>query len=344
MLPFIIFYIIVFLLSFKISKGKFTFWDFLLLLIIILFSALRTVGVDYGLYNTMFNKISPNINYITNRTGIGYVYFAFFVKNILHLNFQFIIIIFSTFTNLFIYLFLKKYSNKPGLALLIYISFGFYSTSFNMFRQMLSFSLTIYGASLLEEKKYLKTMIFYIIALTIHSSSIIGIVSYTILFCNKNIKLKPVFLFFISIILLLEYSTIYPLVIGLIDNYSMYLTYDYNPGIGTYVIVTIYLIMYLLLFYANRKKIFYMDTNSNLFYNMITIGTAIMLLEYKNFLFFRVAYYFTFVISITLVDIYEKYFKKNKIINLLFYLFMFIYFLIYIYSFDGVVPYKCILF
>lgn len=96
------------------------------------------------------------------------------------------------------------------------------------------------------------------------------------------------------------------------------------------------------MFLLNKKKIIDFE-QSNTFLNLLTIGIAIMILELKNFLFFRFAFYFTFFISIIFVDYYESCnLKKNKFLNLAFYLCMFIYFLVYINNFDGVVPYNWI--
>ena len=66
-----------------------------------------------------------------------------------------------------------------------------------------------------------------------------------------------------------------------------------------------------------------------------------MVLEFKNFLFFRIAFYFTIISTIMLPSFYIQHNLKNrKIESLLFYLCLFVYYLVYISSFDGVLPYK----
>lgn len=341
MIPYIIFYIFVFLLSFKIKQKKFNIFDFILIFIIIFFSGLRTVGVDYNLYKQNFYYLTQN-SILSSRTGMGYAYFSYFVKYILKYDFQFIVMIFSIFTNLIIYLFFKKYSSRPGTAILVYISFGFYTTSFNMFRQMFSLALCLLGVKKFEEKNFLMMLVFYMIAFFIHSSSIIAIISYTILFKYNKKYLKPLPLFFIFGIFVLFYNNLFPLVISYFRGYSMYLMYDSTPGIGTYMIVSVFLIIYLILIFPNKNILKTIEGNYTIL-NLFTIGVSVMIMELKNFLFFRIAFYFTFFISILLVDWFNNCYVNDKIKNLLFYIFMFVYFLIYINSFDGVMPYAWIL-
>lgn len=342
MFPYIILYIVLFLLSFKIKKGKFTFFDYLLVIILILFSALRCVGVDYHLYSLNFENLSE-FSTITSRTGIGYAFFAYFVKFVLKGNFQFIIFVISFFTNLFIYLFFKKFSERPGMSALIYVSFGFYTTSFNMFRQTLSLSLILLGALNLHENKYLKTILCYIFAFLIHSSAILPICVYSFLFKFKNFKIDYRFVYLFSIVILLFYDKLFPYFINLFNDYSMYLTYDSTPGIGTYLIVLTHVFIFLFLINRNKSRLIAYRGNS-LFFNIMLLGTAIMLLELKNFLFFRIAFYFTVSIAVVLVDYYQVVdLKKNKVLSFLLYICIFVYYLVYINSFDGVMPYISIL-
>lgn len=341
MIPYIIFYIIILALTFKIKEKKFEIWDFILLGVLISFSAFRTVGVDYNLYKLNFEHLTLSSS-ITSRTGIAYAYFAYFVKFVLKNDFQIIIIVISLITNIFIYLFFKKNSKRPGMSLLIYISLGFYTTSFNMFRQMLSFAIVLHGLNKFNEKKYLKMIVLYCLAFFIHSSSIIAIIMYTFFSKFPKIEINKILLFSLSIFGLIFYNKLFPLVVKLTNGYEMYLNYDATPGIGTFMIVGTFLIIYFFMFLLNKKKIIDFE-QSNTFLNLLTIGIAIMILELKNFLFFRFAFYFTFFISIIFVDYYESCnLKKNKFLNLAFYLCMFIYFLVYINNFDGVVPYNWI--
>lgn len=337
---YIIFWLIIFLLSFKVKKGKFTFYDFLLITIIVLFSGLRAVGTDYSLYNRIFDGIS--INSLGSRTGIGFNYLIYFVKFVLQLDYQFFIFLFAALTNIIIYYFVKKNSNKPGLAMLIYISAGFYTTSFNMFRQALSIALILLSSQLIEDKKYIKTGITWTIAYYIHSSSIIAIIIYVLarIFKYKKIRLK--YLLPIPIIGLLLYDKMFIYLISMLDSYSMYSNYNATPGIGTYINVFVYLVVTVFLIIPKYKKTASADEKVNYNnYNLFLIGVAIMLLELKNFLFFRIAFYFTILTPIILTEFYEEHhLQRRKTERLIFYTCLIVYFLVYVNSFDGVLPYR----
>ena len=96
MIIYIVFYIVVFLLSFKISKEKFNIYDVVLLTIIILFSGLRSAGLDYFLYKNIFNS-----NFLLeSRTGIGFSYLMYIVKEIFNWKYQGLIFIISLLTNI----------------------------------------------------------------------------------------------------------------------------------------------------------------------------------------------------------------------------------------------------
>ena len=332
MLTFVLLYFVVFILSFKIKKDKFTIFDFLLLIILILFSGLRGVGIDYELYERIYN----NPFQLESRTGIGFTYLMYLYKYILHLDYQFLIFTISIITISSIYYFLKKNSERPGLSILIYISLGFYTTSFNMFRQSLSIAMVLLGSHFLNKKKNIRMLLCYFVAFFTHSSSLIAILAYS--FVKKIGKLKFNYMLPFSILGLLLYDKFFMTLISLFDSYSMYSSYDAVPGIGTYINVSLYLLFTLFLLIPKYKNGCYSNYQ---YYNLFLIGVCIMILEYKNYLFFRIAFYFIIISTLMLTTFYiEHKFNNKKIESLLFYLCLFVYFLIYINSFDGVLPYK----
>lgn len=339
MIPYIVFFILILFLSFKITEGKFKMIDFMFIGIIILFSALRGVGVDYGLYQNLYNAITPD-SIVTSRTGGGFWYIMILLHNTFNADYQILIILISILTNLFIYYYIKKNSQHPGRTMLIYICLGFYTTSFNMFRQMLSISFILIGSHMLDKSK-IKAILLYLIAFSIHSSAIIGILGYFILSRFKKININPIFVFLIAMGVLLMYNQVFSNILSLLPEYNMYLKYDSTPGIGTYLIVSIFVIIYLFFLLPNKEELIKINEKNRLFFALSTIGVGIMLLELKNYLFFRIAFYFTIYIIFLISDYYSlKKIEKNRPLSLIFYMVVFAYFLIYVSSFDGVMPYK----
>ena len=330
---YIIFYFIVFILSFKIKKDKYTIFDYLLITIIVLFSGLRMTGTDYFLYHRLFNNLSLN-----SRTGIGFRYVMFFIKIILNLDYQVLIFLVALVTNVIFYRYFKKKTNNPGLAILIYISAGFYTTSFNMFRQTLCIALILLSFDFLKDGKKVKAIAMWIISFLFHSSSIIAIIIYLIFHLYKNKKIKFRYLLAFVILGLLFYNPLFTFVITSFDSYSLYMNYNSTPGLGTCMNVFVYLLITLILVIPKYKET---SVDNYTIYNLFLVGVSIMVLELKNYLFFRIAFYFTILLPIILANSYENHsFKNKKIESLLFYIALFVYYLFYINSFDGVIPYN----
>lgn len=345
MIPYIIFYFIIFLLSFKIKKEKYTVYDFLLLTIMIGFSGIRYgIGTDYVSYEGVFNYFSSDsITLMQGRTGIGFSYLMYFVKYILHMNFQFVIVLCSFFTNLLIYRFIKRNSEQPGRAILIYISLGFYTLSFNMFRQMLSIAFILTGFESLKRGKKIFAIILYLIALFIHSSAIIAIIVLTCLyfFIKKRFKLWPILAG--ATIFLVFYNTLYYNILSNFDGFEIYATKEYLPGVGTYINVAVYFVLYIIFIHFTKKN-FKNTEEKNLQLNAATIGLGIVTLELKNFLFVRIATPFIIFFPILIAESYEIYnFRKKRLESLIFYSCLFVYFLVYTNSFGEVVPYTTVL-
>lgn len=345
MLPYIIIYVFLFLLSFRIKKDKWNVTDFIFLTTMIVFSAVRYgIGTDYFLYEGIFENSAYNLDTLaTNRTGIGFSYLCN-LFNRMGLSYQALIAIIACITLTCFYIFFKKNSKNPGKALLFYISLGFYTSSFNGFRQMLSLSLLLLAFSFYQDKKNIKCIVFSIISFLIHSSSLFGIILYFIIYSFKNKKINFFIVYPIGIILSLFYNTIFSSVINLFDQYAGYLTYESSPGIGTYLIILFYFCVTVFLIIYNKKKILNYSNNTNYMINLLILGNLIMLFQVKNWLFTRIAIYCTIFVPILLSEYYEaSKIKNNKGVSLAFYIVMFIYFIIYTISFGGVVPYKSIL-
>lgn len=345
MIPYIIFYLIIFVLSFKIEQKKWNIFDFLILFIMICFSGLRfEVGTDYNLYKNIFNYTINGVAGATvNRTGIGFSYLIYFLGGILKLKWEVFVFICSFVTIFCFYIFFKKYARKPGLAILCYISLGFYTSSFNAFRQHLSLSLVLLAYMLLKNKKYFFAIIFSAFSISLHSSSILPIILYIFFEKFNNFNLNLIYVLLLSFILFLLFDPLFTMVLTLFENYSLYIDYEATSGVGTLINVIIYLFIAIFVVNCNKKRICDLNKDNVTLINLFYIGIAIMILQIKNWLFVRISIDFIIFLPILLSEYYEIFnFKFNKLNSLLTYLCLFIYFLFYVNSFGGVVPYKII--
>jgi len=332
-----------FIVTRKIKDEKWNCYDYICLVIMILFSALRYgIGTDYNLYSDMFDAMTDIHNIGISRTGIGFSFLMLLVKS-MHIPFQCVIIILSVFTNIFYYIFVKKYCKNPGLAIFLYIALGFYTMSFNMFRQMLSMVLVLYAVKLANEKKITKSIIIAIIAISMHSSSIIALAFYLFFYELKN-KVSYSIICLSSILMVIFYDFVFIYIMPLFSQYSLYMNEQYAAGTGTKLIVIFYIFVISMIAYY-RNELVKFNKNNFYFINIIIFSLIFVIMELKHYLFARLAYYFTILVPLVLADLYNVLGIKNKKLDwLFFYSVMFIYFLMYIYSFDEVIPYQCIFF
>lgn len=343
MIPYILFYFVIFVLTRKIINNKYNFFDYMILLIMILFSATRVgIGTDYNLYKVIFSRAYTIESLGTSRTGIGFSYLLLFIKNNLNLDYQFLIAFCSIVTILCIYFFIKNNSEKPGDSILFYISIGLYASSFNGFRQHMGIALVLAGITFFQKRKKLFGIIAWILAFLTHSISLVLMLAYYFVYKKEfNIKSKIVLL--TSVILFVAYNFLFVRLLSLFPAYAGYLDFEAVPGIGTYLMILFYYFIYFVLISPNYKKF---SKEEQKFISLFSIAIIVMSLQMHNWLFNRISDIFIIFVPILL----SKYIKlidnsgikkqQTFLINIV----MFIYFIVYIYSFGEVIPYRNIWF
>ena len=130
------------------------------------------------------------------------------------------------------------------------------------------------------------------------------------------------------------------MILSNINAFSIYETKEYLPGLGTYINILVYFILYGIFIHSMKNKYDHTD-EKNIYFNITTIGMGLILLESRSYLFVKIANTFLIYFTILIADAYEIYgFSKKRLKSLIFYLCLFMYIIIYIISFDVVVPYK----
>lgn len=346
MLIYILFYLIIFLLSFKIQKKKWGIFDFVFLGLMVLIAGLRYgIGTDYNHYRNLYD-IANTLDYaIDSRTGIGYFSLTYLFNIKLHLGFPIFIFAVSFITNFFIYRFAKENAERPGLVMVIYVALGFYTFSFNGFRQSLATAFAIYGLGYLLKKKKIRGIIFYGIGALIHSIALVPIIGFTIMAIKPKIKIRSIYAFVVIIAAFILYDVLYPIIVSNIQGYNLYvITADqYAAGIGTYINVLFYIFIYFFIICSNREKLKKYSENNAYFIKLTTLGIVINLFATKNWLFNRVAYPFLIFTTFVLASYYDLLAQKNdKTKCTIFHIAIMVYFIANIISFNDVVPYKSI--
>lgn len=111
----------------------------------------------------------------------------------------FLFFIVSLFTYLFIYLGVKKYTNKITLSLILYFLIpSLFLTSLTLIRQSLAVAISFYAFSFLMDRKFLTYMLFMLLAISIHYSALLPFLVFP--FINKfgnYVKISYLYLFII---------------------------------------------------------------------------------------------------------------------------------------------------
>lgn len=178
------------------------------------------VGRDVEVYVTPAIEMSQKYSFMEyldrTNTEIGFDIYIYILATLFSSDVNFILFFLQLIPAVSVYIFAYKKRNEISmfLVILVYI-FTWYLTSYTIMRQSLSLGLILVSLTCLEERKYKKTIILFLIALLFHSSAAIAVGLYIILFISRTTKFsktqkKYIYIFFVIalIIMLLSYEKI----------------------------------------------------------------------------------------------------------------------------------------
>lgn len=327
----------------KTSRSYISYYlDFLIIIILIIFSGLRyNVGTDYAqLYQLYSSFVGQDFFEIFFNCLADYEFGKWFIiASCLKItnNPRFIFFIMSILFILPIYSCLRRKIKYYYYGIFIVIAIGFYTTSFNIMWQMIAVSLLFFSNIYLESNKKSKFFLLVLIAGTIHISALIA---GTIILLIRKLKFNEKNFLYIALIfvfILFGQKSI-PIILSKIGNYSMYSSYR-GSGLGLYLQIIVWGCMFLLLFY-NKKK--YIKNNPTNYYYLLYVAIAIgfMIVGTQNVMFDRIAVYFKLYILLLLPNFMEA--NNNKVKPLVIYVIMcclVIWYLFYL-NYNGVIPYR----
>lgn len=189
---------------------------YLFAILLTLISGLRSssVGFDYDQYVAIIKHISLStdiINSVTNNIRYEplFVFISYSLSLLNSQNFILLFLIFSFFGVFYKIILFKRYSYIPLLSLLLYFISFFFNSDLAQIRQSVAITFFLISIIYLEKDKKTLSLVFIIISILFHYSSLINILVFILYFIYKNITIKSnfYFLFFILIISIL-YSLI----------------------------------------------------------------------------------------------------------------------------------------
>lgn len=301
MIPYIIYILIVILLSYKGEKSRIS--RFLLFITAVLFMGLRLgVGKDYDNYKDYYDYES----YIFEP---GYNYLCLFAHQH-HLGVQFVFFIMALLTYFFIYLFLERIKEfeikyAPAAIMLYFLTF---SIVCNVMRECLAASIFLYSCYYIKDNKLLHYLALIAFATLFHYSILICIPLYWIL--KRKIATKYyVIIYIVSFSLcFIQMEQLVSYFIPFFEDYKRWMMYmDSDKYSTAYFSLGILLEI---MFYASifiicvKNKI---DERNTLLFNLIFISCIVMNMKVGSPLMTRVGMLFSWFtyVAIPLMIKYE---------------------------------------
>lgn len=154
---------------------------YLMIVFLIIIAGIRfEVGTDFTSYYNIFRRLDS----IASDAAYNYLEFGFrlitvFFKS-LGFSPYFLFIVFSTVMYIFLARGILKSSNSPFLTLFLFVLIFMIGYLFNVLRQGIAMSVLIYLIPDIKEKRYIKVVLFTILAASFHSTGYIILLCYVL--------------------------------------------------------------------------------------------------------------------------------------------------------------------
>lgn len=211
---------------------------------LILIMGLRhiSVGVDTMQYQYRFDHAKDFWDSSDAQIEIGYTLINYFICDVLYLNYQAFLLISSSFYCIVLALFISKYSTNVLMSFFLHLTIGLFTMSMSGIRQSMAVSFCILaymivGSNKQRLLKYVMAIALNLIAITIHTSSIIFL---PFLFLGKlrlsRVKAFLLILFGLSSQLIKTYLIPYSNLIMFVKYEKMDFESNYSANILVYII------------------------------------------------------------------------------------------------------------
>ena len=287
----------------KNAKSIFLLTTFLLLIFI---SAIRadSVGGDLGHYLPHY-KIFGEMQWsqlFAHRSKYGYI-FATMCKIVYMINPspQSFLIVTSCWSLIPIYFFIKKYSANPLMSVFIYITFGFYTNTFNSVRSSIALGIGVLLFDYVIERKLWKFLILFLLGVEIHYTFLLFGVIYPLY--KKEITLKYIL---VSIGLCFVSSQVASIWSNL---YGMALAYDegayrnLSQSSGGYTLLALMVAITFFFFFVKKN----FNNVTKMWMHCMIVACCVLCFATSLTLLTRVAMFFYIVIVVLFPEIYKSF-------------------------------------
>lgn len=341
MLVYLIMYFILIIFFKFINTKKINLFDILLIIMLILVSGLRyAIGTDYMMYKSFyFNVNLPN----AEKVETGFKILINIVKNVFGYKFWYFFVICAAISIIPIYYVIKKKSKYPAFTLIMFVSMGFYTLSFNMVRQFIAIAICMCAIEFINKKNFLAYVLTIVCASFFHITALIMIPAYFM--GTKDFNSKTLLKICVCGLLAgVLYTPIFNFLVSHISQYAMYAKYKVtSPGIGTYLLSAIYLL--LIFIQVKFYDMFAKNEFEKICLKLSVLAVPFIVFSIYNILFARLIYYFLIPALIPFANVLDffKVKRTQKAINVLMFFGGIMLYALNIIFFNGVLPYNSIL-
>ena len=290
------------ILAIVAEKTKKKYWVAILVLVWSFVAGFRaySVGRDTQNYITLFHQIS---NHTATNIEVGFEWFSRLILSITRSEsatlFVYALIIYGCI--IFRFWDLRQYSSFP-CAVIIFFSIYYFET-LNILRQYVAMALIFYATRYIAERKYVRFSIFVLLAVSFHTSAILGFGYLAIeLFFWKTLNKKQKW--FLTLVSVLGFALL-PVVFSATEKYSQYFRWTtIDVGLRVFALFAIWFVS-LFFFKTKKSKDLVYHSQSKAYLIRTTqwyylIGCLLGLIGYFYELMGRISVYYALFFSVYL--------------------------------------------
>lgn len=298
------------------------------------------VGTDSLLYHLIYERINPQNwteTFAQSTQEYGFTALTLTLRMI-SADSQLLFFTASLITVTASYISIRRLSDNTALSLILFLTFASYLAPLNTIRQGIAVAIFYLSISYFRENRLIGVAL-AVLSLTFHISAIVAILAVATL-GNRHISTKNFFLYFvfgafIAKLMLFEVPIFAQIIGALNPRYAEYLLNAEQPGIGTYLLLVVHLLI--AIFLTTIRDI---GQTFNLLRNIylctvptLVLGTSVLQLT-------RISEYFSFALILLIPSVVSFGKRAASTIAIIISAFSVLYYFVYLMNYGGLLPYQ----
>ncbi|KGE19339.1 EpsG family protein [Paenibacillus wynnii] len=241
---------------------------------------------------------------------------------------QILIVVTALITNFLIVMVLYKYARLFDLAVYLYITSGAFIVSMNGIRQYLTAAIIFAATKYILEGSWKKYMLVVLFAALFHQSALILIPIYFIV-RRKAWTTASFLMLGLAVLIVLGFNQFSDILFSAIKD-TQYGEYQSFSEGGANVFRVAFYALPLVIAFLGREKLRMLFPHIDIIVNLSLIGLLLMIISTQNWIFARLAIYFTLYQIILTTWVVKVFRKKDQ--KLVFLSFLIIYLIFFFYE------------